>query len=61
MRLEVRTPTSARTGDFRYYFACDSGHYAVLSQQEFDELQREAGWLRQIEASALDYANRPLG
>ena len=60
MRLEVRTPTSARTGDFRYYFACDSGHYAVLSQQEFAELKRRrrAGFAKH-EASALDYANRP--
>ena len=37
MRPEVRTPTTDKIGDFRYYFSCESGHYAVLSQQEFDQ------------------------
>ena len=39
MRPEVRIPSAEVSGEFRYYFSCDSGHFAVLSQQEFDELR----------------------
>ena len=33
MRPEVRTPTTDKIGDFRYYFSCESGHYAMLSSK----------------------------